>query len=175
MKVIITCLIIIVSCSCCQTTDDIHQGIAKSTMTRHDEIRKIMRDHWIHQYETGDFYWLSTNQRKKELHELRKMKKDYYYKPNDPNIILDIPGPEWYIRGPLTIEQVEQESLEKIKKSSRNDVPQVPFGFQNDKWIKFKSQYKDGDELYFFGSELTRGYVLIHKNNVVDTIVTDVS
>jgi hypothetical protein len=144
-------------------------------MTRHDEIRKIMRDHWIHKYETGDFYWLSTTQRKKELRELRKMKEDYYYEPSDPDIILDIPGPGWEIRGPLTVAQVEQESLERIKTSSRNDVPQVPFGFQNDNWIKFKSQYKDGDEVYFFGSELTRGYVLIHKNLVVDTIVTDVS
>jgi len=176
MKITTTCLGIMLACSCCHTTDDTHPGSAEEAMTRHDEIRKIMRNHWIHQYETGDFYWWSAEVRKKNLSELRKMKKDYYYELSDPNINLTIPGPGWAIRGPLTIGQIEQESLEKIREFS--DVPQVPFGYQNDKWNKLKSQYKDMDEFYFFALDPlsspnyfgTSGYVLIRDNQIVGLI-----
>jgi hypothetical protein len=140
-----------------------------------------MRNHWIHEYETGDFYWWSAAERKEELSELSKMKSDYYYELSDPNINLTIPGPGWVIRGPLTIAHVEQESLEKVRKFP--DVPQLPFGYQNDKWNKLKSQYKEGDELCFFGSDTvswaylrgTSGYVLIRHNEIVDLIVTTIS
>jgi hypothetical protein len=131
-----------------------------------------MRSNWIHNYETGDFYWWSAEERKRNLRELRKMKKDYYYELSDPNIALYVPGPGWAIRGPLTIAQVEQESLQQIRLAP--DVPQVPFGYDNDKWNELKSQYKDGDEFYFFGLDPrppyfygTSGYVLIRGNQVL--------
>ena len=171
MKIATICFIIMLASSCCYITDDAHPVNSKNIMTSHDEIRKIMRDYWIHDYETNGLDMLSSTER----NELRKMKEDYYYEPSDPNIVLDIPGPGWVIRGPLTITQIEQKSLEEMRESSRKDLPQVPFGFINDQWKKLKSQYKDGDELYFFGSELMRGYVLIHKNKVIDIIVTDIS
>jgi len=179
MKLSTICFIFAITCSCCR--DDTLQGSAEETMTRHDEIRKIMRNHWIHLYETEDFYWWSAEERKKNLSELRKMKKDYHYELSDPNINLTIPGPGWAIRGPLTITQVEHESLEKIRESP--DVPQVPFGYQNNYWNKLKSQYKEGDEFYFFGSDPVSwayfrgrlGYVLIRDNEFVDRIVTNIS
>ncbi len=175
MKIIIVCLIGILMCSSCQDTDNYVSVDSDDKMTRHDEIRRIMRSHWIHEFvNVDDTYWSSAEEHKKVLSELRKMKKDYYYKSSDGNIP-DIPGPAWIIEGPLTIEQIEQESFERIKTSSRSDVPQVPFGFENDKWNKLKSQYKDGDEFYFFALDPrsspsyygTSGYVLIRDNQIV--------
>ena len=106
MKTITICLVLMLTCSCCHIADDTHPANTKETMTRHDKIRKIMRDHWIHEYETGDFYWWSAEYRKKISSEFRKMKEDYYY-VIDLKLELTIPGPGWVIRGPLTIKQVE--------------------------------------------------------------------
>jgi hypothetical protein len=182
MRIVAVFFIIMLTCSCRHTKDDTqdntHPGSTEHTMTRNDEVRKIMRNQWIHEYETGDFYWWSAEERKKNLSELHKMEKDYYYESSDPNLTLSVPGPSWSIRGPLTIAQVEQESLEEIRKYP--DVPQVPFGYENDKWDKLKSQYKDGDEFYFFSSNErsyvfphgTAGYVLIRDNQVAGLKVT---
>jgi hypothetical protein len=175
MKITTICLVIVLACSCCHITDETHPGSTEEAMTRHDEIRKMLRNHWIHEFETvDDTYWSSAEEHKKAIRELRKMKKDYYYKSSDPNIP-DVPGPAWIIRGQLTIEQIEQKSLERIRMSPSPDVPQVPFGYENDKWNKLKSQYKDGDEFYFFALDPrsspsyygTSGYVLIRDNQIV--------
>ena len=131
MKIIIVCLIGILMCSSCQDTDNYDAGDSDDKMTRHDEIRRIMRSHWIHEYETGDFSWESAELRKKELSELNKMKEDYHYELSDPNINLTIPGQGWAIRGPLTIAQIEKESLEKIREYYY--VTKVPLGYKNDK------------------------------------------
>jgi hypothetical protein len=117
-------------------------------------------------------------ERKKVIRELRRMKKDYYYELSDPNIPLLVPGPGWSIRGPLTIAQIEKESFKEIRKYP--DVPQVPFGYENDNWKKLKNQYKDGDEFYFFAANVqnwmfphgTAGYVLIRDNQIVGLKVT---
>ena len=173
MKITAICLFIVLACSCRDTTDETHPGSTEESMARHDEIRKIMRDDWIHVFETvDDTYWSSAEEQRKVLSELRKMKKDYYYKPSDPNIP-DIPGPVWAIEGPFTIEQIEQKALERIRESP--DVPQVPFGYGNDKWNELKSQYKDGDEFYLYSLDPhdspsyygTVGYVLIRDNQIV--------
>jgi len=168
---ITTCLAAILASSCHQTTDS-HPCRNSVKMTRHDEIRKIMRDDWIHEFETvDDTYWSSPAERRKVLRELRKMKKDYYYESSEPNIP-SVPGPGWLIRGPLTIAQIEQESLQQIRLAP--DAPQVPFGYENDRWNQLKTQYKDGDEFYFFSLYPrppsfygTSGYVLIRGNQVV--------
>jgi len=179
MKTSTICFTIVLTCSCCHITDDTHPGSTQDAMTRHDEIRKIMRDHWIHEFETEglNVLWFGA-ERKKVIRELRKMKKDYYYELSDPNISLSVPGPGWAIRGPLTIAQIEQKALEEIRESP--DVPQVPFGYENDNWNKLKSQYKDGDEFYFFASDDfswrytygEAGYVLIRDNQIVGLKVT---
>ncbi|MCP4263248.1 MAG: hypothetical protein GY774_37930 [Planctomycetes bacterium] len=87
------------------------------------------------------------------------------------------------VRGPMTIAEVEKESLDKLSKSSRQDIPKVPFGFMNDDWNDFKSKYKDGDEIYYFTSYENSwkglygraGYVLIRNENVVAVIITILS
>ena len=87
------------------------------------------------------------------------------------------------IIGPLTIEEVEKESLDKLSKSSRKDIPKVPFGFINNRWNDFKSKYKDGDEIYYFSSDEKswnglygrEGYALIRNEKVVLVIITILS
>ena len=84
------------------------------------------------------------------------------------------------VRGPLTISQVEQESLEELSKSPRKDIPPGPFGFEGHKWLQLKSKYVCGDELYFFTSDERswsylsgiKGYVLVRGNTFVDGIIT---
>ncbi len=174
MKITIMFFIAILACSGCHINEKNYTNTSGFPMTRHDEIRKIMRDYWINNYETGDYYWWSAEERKKKYSELRKMKNDYNYELSDPNIVLTVPGPGTSIRGPLTVAQVEQDSIEEIMKSTRKDVPQVHFGFINDKWNDFKSKYKDGDDLYHYVlyPDGTQGYVLIRKNKIVDLFGT---
>jgi hypothetical protein len=92
---------------------------------------------------------------------------------------------EYEFRGPLTVEEIEQETLQALAEEAaqikgRRDVPQMPFGFANSMWIDFTKEYRRGDELYFFttverswaaqmGSE---GYLLLRKDKVVRTIIT---
>jgi hypothetical protein len=87
------------------------------------------------------------------------------------------------IKGPFTIEEVEKKSLDRLSKSSRQDIPKVPFGFNNDEWKKFKSNYKDGDEIFYLTSDEKswrglygrEGYALIRNEKVVLVIITGLS
>jgi len=87
------------------------------------------------------------------------------------------------IKGPLTIAEVENESLENLSKTDRKDIPKVPFGFMNDRWNQFKSKYQEGDELYFFTSDEKswaalygrQGYAIVRKNQIINVIVTRLS
>ncbi len=107
--------------------------------------------------------------------ELSKIMSEYFQHGNP------YPTNERYtfeFRGPFTIEQVEQESLEEVKRAPRNDVPLVPFGFSNHYWVGLKRKYKDGDELYFFLATATpsysqsAGYVLIRGKEVLGGVTS---
>jgi hypothetical protein len=88
------------------------------------------------------------------------------------------------VRGPLSIEQIEKEhlrsSLELFCENVRNDIPKVPFGFNNDTWLKFKMRLCGTDKIYYFISEKDSwtilcgcaGYALIREGQVVDVIIT---
>lgn len=87
------------------------------------------------------------------------------------------------IKGPMTIEEIEKESLDELSKSSRQDIPKVPFGFMNDRWNEFKSKHQDSDEIYYFISDKKSwgalggraGYVLIRNERIIDVIITILS
>lgn len=87
------------------------------------------------------------------------------------------------IKGPLTIAEVEKESLEELSKADRKDIPKVPYGFANDRWITFKNNYKEGDELYSFTSDQKSwaglygrsGHVIIRKTQVITAIISGMS
>lgn len=88
------------------------------------------------------------------------------------------------VRGPLSIEQIEEEylrsHLELFCQNVRKDIPKVPFGFNNDTWLKFKIQLCGTDKIYYFMSEKDSwavlygcaGYALIREGQVVDVIIT---
>lgn len=82
------------------------------------------------------------------------------------------------ITGPHSIEQIEKESLKRMAESK--DAPQVPFGFDNARWLKFKALYKEGDIILFFTTNNQtwydlagrEGYMLIRDKRVIRTYIT---
>jgi hypothetical protein len=88
------------------------------------------------------------------------------------------------VRGPLSIEQIEEEylrsNLELFCENVRKDIPKVPFGFSDDNWLKFKMQLSGADRIYHFISEKASwavlcgctGYALIREGQVIDIIIT---
>ena len=177
MKIVIVCLVAVLACSCQQAGCRIRDAAPADPVSRHDEVLMIMRQQMIHDLETNAD-WLPPAERR----ELARLKKDYdaEVRDRDAHPTLVIPGRGWVIRGPLTISQVEQESLKYLREQPRKDVPQVPFGFMGDRWVELKSKHRDGDELYFYRSDQRswadlcgcQGYVLIRKDEMIDGIVT---
>ncbi|MDI6448635.1 hypothetical protein [Anaerobaca lacustris] len=92
----------------------------------------------------------------------------------------DLPDVTFEVRGPLTIEEVEQESLDQLDKVRRADIPVRPFGFEGEKWARIKSRCRAGDEFYFFTSDErswsylsgTRGYIVVRGMDIIDAIIT---
>lgn len=77
----------------------------------------------------------------------------------------------------MTIEDVEKESLEGAKKNP--DIPQLPFGFLNKQWVKFRAKLQPGDQLFKFiyssqeaGGYAYGGYVALRGSCVVGRIQT---
>jgi len=171
-------------CSCRQTVDS-SPSENSDKMARHNEIRKIMREHYIGDLEK-DAYLTD-----EEHNELVRLKKDYYadVKNRESHPTLVVPGRGWEIRGPLSIDQFEKELIELYEEAStiRKKVYNLNEKFENSEigtdFARFKSQYKKGDEIYFFKSDKRswidlcgeEGYVLIRKNKFVDRLVTAIN
>lgn len=89
-------------------------------------------------------------------------------------------GRRYRVRGPLTVAQVEQELFGRALDS--NSTAKTSEGSDSGRlaWRRMKSDYRDGDELYFVNSDERswahlagwRGYVLIRQNKVVDGLTT---
>ncbi len=77
------------------------------TITGNDKILKIMRDDYITRIEKTGLDFETPEDREKELDILNKMKKDFSYVIDDPNIVLTIPGPGWEIKGPLSLNEIK--------------------------------------------------------------------
>jgi len=184
MKIIIVCLMAILTCSCHQVINDFH------SMKRRHEIRRIMRESMIDDLLETNASWLTAAER----YELRRMKKDYYYKPrnHNSNPAFVIPGQGWEIRGPLTVAQVEEELIEshesykellKIRGVAHYAIERFEETEKGKDWGQFKGKCREGDELYFFTSDKrswgnlmgVRGYVIIRKDKIAHTIVTGIN
>jgi regulation of enolase protein 1 (concanavalin A-like superfamily) len=88
------------------------------------------------------------------------------------------------VRGPLSLVEVEQESLavilRSIAKDGRTDALRIPFGDQYSEWQRFQAQVRTGDLVYGFTSEDaawqaqkgSEGYALIRGGQVVTVILT---
>jgi hypothetical protein len=125
-------------------------------------------------------------------HEVRGQRElgklmDEYLRRDTLNYRSGPPGYDYNFRGPLTISEIEQETLDEVLKMIEAgqgvDMPPLPFGRMNDKWIAFKEQYRPGDELYFFISnehswQMTagrKGYLLLRRNQIIGTLLTGLS
>ena len=88
------------------------------------------------------------------------------------------------VRGPLSIAEVEQESLletlHDVVRHRLKDIPRVPFAYSNTEWKNLKNQLQKDDLIYYFTSDKTSwaalygraGYVAIRKGEVVAGIIT---
>jgi hypothetical protein len=80
----------------------------------------------------------------------------------------------------MTVVEIEEESLKRLSASPRADVPKVPFGFQNEKWLAFKARIEEGDHLVKYRSEPAswkrlmgeEGYARLRGRCVKDKIIT---
>lgn len=87
-------------------------------------------------------------------------------------------GAEAEVRGPMSTETVERESLERIARCSH--CPQQPFGYQHPEWKQFKSLLRQGDCIVFFRSNPdswrglygSEGYAIIRNGKILRTILT---
>lgn len=61
----------------------------------------------------------------------------------------------WDISEPLSIAEVEQTSLEKMR--GKPNAPQVPFGYINEDWERFKERFADGDVLLYVSMDAPPG------------------
>ena len=76
-----------------------------------------------------------------------------------------------------TVEEAEQANL--VEAPELGCVP-LPFGFQNDRWLRLKEQLRAGDELWEFASASDSwqhlagraGICIVRNGEVVDSIVT---
>jgi hypothetical protein len=83
------------------------------------------------------------------------------------------------VRGPLTAAEVEQEVFGGPVDASIAMSPPLR-DMLKDTWIRLKSSFEEGDELYFFRSDKgswsrlsgQEGYVLVRKDRIVSRFVT---
>jgi hypothetical protein len=75
------------------------------------------------------------------------------------------------------------EGLSRMEISKSPDVPQVPFGYMNEKWQAFKMKYNKGDCLvHFTTSEAAwkrlaglEGYAILRGKKVIDVFVVRIN
>ena len=146
MKIIIASLVVVLTCSCSHNGS--HLARLDNTITRHDEVLNIMRDHSISNLENSK--WITVAER----NELRKMKKDYYYELSDPNLVLTIPGPGWEIKGPLS---TTDNAWNHFIKERREGDELYFFSSDAISWAYLRGR---------------AGYILIRNNKIVTMVVT---
>jgi hypothetical protein len=87
-------------------------------------------------------------------------------------VTCDKPSATEYIGPTLTVDEVEAQSLKEIRESPRS--PQIPFGYNNAKWLALKSSLKPGDTLHVFQGLGVEGFLAMRGPCVVARIVTSI-
>jgi hypothetical protein len=73
--------------------------------------------------------------------------------------------------GPLTVQEIEAESLrewDKKKERLEGSVPRVPFGKANPEWKAFLRQLRTGDKLFMYDEGCCTGIIIVRKGCIVD-------
>jgi hypothetical protein len=86
---------------------------------------------------------------------------------------------EWFEKR-ITIEECEIKHSVKIEELGPSPIP---FGYINQRWLEFKSQIQDGDELWEFSSPLATwkhlcgraGICIVRNGEIIDSLVTIMS
>jgi hypothetical protein len=81
---------------------------------------------------------------------------------------------KYTVNGPFNIEEMESNNLIRINKKW------LPFGNQNNEWVKMKNIYKDGDRFYSVILEdskksIVAQHVLVRNGCIIESIVVAVS
>jgi hypothetical protein len=85
--------------------------------------------------------------------------------------------PRAWLERRTTVEEAERKNQVTDK---RLGTKPVPFGFMNEKWVRFKGRLRDGDELWEFSSSSDSwkhlagrsGICIVRKGRIIDSIVT---
>jgi hypothetical protein len=102
--------------------------------------------------------------------------------------LADVRAMGWHISEPLSVQSIENDAMDERrsyaqKPNSRKDVPMVPFGFANDRWVDFKAQIVDGDEIRRITTPSAcwgqlagwDGFVIVRHDRIVDFFMTLIS
>lgn len=77
--------------------------------------------------------------------------------------------------GPLTVQELEAESLrnwDKKKEQLEGSVPRIPFGKANAEWKAFLRQLRTGDKLFMYDEGCCTGIIIVRKGCIVDWFQT---
>lgn len=80
--------------------------------------------------------------------------------------------------GPLTVQELEAESLrewDKKKEQLEGSVPRVPFGKANAEWKAFLRQLRMADKLFMYDEGCCTGIIIVRKGCIVDWFQTSES
>ena len=102
--------------------------------------------------------------------------------------LADVRAMGWHISEPMSTSTIEDEQMAERRSyaelpDSRKDVPMVPFGFANDRWIDFKAELVEGDEIRRISTPSAccsrlagwDGFVIVRQGRIVKFFMTLVS
>ena len=93
----------------------------------------------------------------------------------------------WTASQPMTVEEIEERELARIRETSRlphmQDVPDVPFGYVNDKWQALLEKREPGDiivqlnspEEYWAQLAGWTGYAVVREDQIIGTLAVAVN
>ena len=88
----------------------------------------------------------------------------------------------YVVSRPLSVKEVEEVELQKTLAMLKTleDLPRLPFAFQNEQWTAFKSRMRKGDQLVEFSSDERSwqhlageaGYAILRAGCIVEKMTT---
>ena len=77
-------------------------------------------------------------------------------------------NPEYKFKGPISVSELEKSNMIEISETHKT----VPFGYANEDWLKFKSNIRSGDKIYFMSHSVKHfyidGHALVRNGCIVD-------